>query len=601
MKKFIYKTNQFLLERYPTIWNTKLVWMLSIALILHLLFFVFGLFTLVNPIMLQERFVEQIFFENGSIFLSIVLSILLLVAWLIFMFKNNAFKNFYPTTRIKLFGQFLSYLLIIFSCTTFYISYQYGLKTYIGSTYSDAQVNKEIEIANDAALFLSENLKDYTLNKRRFPKPFYNLYCETNAKFIDFEKPHLTFEDDNYQYYSLRQVETPLDDPYNASVEVRSRDDNDSLSTNTGYVYSETLDSTRIYFFKDTVVNMQSFIKTAKPSYYNFSSTFFVSTNDTLKDDNYRYDYNYDEYLDYDYNYNYNTSFFIRHQLRNKRNYELLKRNDKDEIEQLLEDFLKFSNNYKIDHNLTANEWLDLVYHPNNFEVKNFIRDTKKSKYAYDSPIAVDRTKTEEFYYNHLTNYHYQNSALRNVFENIESIKASDPLEGIHIFIWLAFMIATIIFIFRTTGLKHLLFSIITVGVLALTISLFTALIFYMINSNEDLGLYFVAYFTLALATLILIIPIAFYKKIKKLIVSICLNISIVGFPLYLLLIISIISMHQRDICDNDINYYKTYYKCDTLFDLFEFGWSWVLFFCGILFIYLYTNVIKNWKSLPEG
>ena len=64
MKKFIYKTNQYLLERYPTIWNTKLVWMLSIALVLHLIFFVFGLFTLVNPKMLQDSNVEYIFFEN---------------------------------------------------------------------------------------------------------------------------------------------------------------------------------------------------------------------------------------------------------------------------------------------------------------------------------------------------------------------------------------------------------------------------------------------------------------------------------------------------------------------------------------------------------
>ena len=96
MKTFIYKTNQYLLERYPTIWNTRLVWMLLAAVTLHLLFFVFGFFTLTNPEMLQERRVTNLFFENGSIFLSVIISILVVVTWIIYMFKNNAFKNFYP-------------------------------------------------------------------------------------------------------------------------------------------------------------------------------------------------------------------------------------------------------------------------------------------------------------------------------------------------------------------------------------------------------------------------------------------------------------------------------------------------------------------------
>ncbi|MEM5564443.1 hypothetical protein WNY78_04990 [Psychroserpens sp. AS72] len=598
MKKFIFKTNQYLLERYPTIWNTKLVWMLSIAILLHIVFFVFGLFTLANPKMLQERNVQSIFFENGSIFLSIVISILLLVAWVIYMFKNNAFKNFYPSTRLKLFGQFISYIIIIFSCTTFYISYQYGMKTQIIATYPDEQVNKEIEIANDAALFLSEDIADYTLNKRRFPKPFYELYCEDNSKFIDYDKSYLSFEEDDYQYYSLRTIETPIDEPFNNTIIEGSSDS----YQNTGYVFNKTTDSIRTYYFKDSVVNVQGLVKTAFPSYYNMSSTFFVSRNDTLNDDDdYKYDYsyndyNYNDYLDYDYNYK--TSFSLRDRLRNKRNYELLERNDKQEIKQLLEDFLKFSNYYKIDHSLTTVGWLNLVYHPNNFEVKNFIRDEAKSEYDYPEVIAVDRTKTEEFYYNHLTDYHYENSALRNVFENIESIKASDPLESIHVFMWIAFFFAAIIFVFRVTGLKQLLFSIITVGVLTLTISLVAALIFYLAG-NGDAAEYFMVYLILVIATLILLIPIVFYKRIKKLVVAICLNISIVAFPLYILLILVIINMHQLDACNKyyrDINYH-----CNTIFDLFEFGWSWILFFCGIIFIFFYTKIIKNWKSLPEG
>lgn len=599
MKNFIYKTNQYLLERYPTIWNTRLVWMLLSAATLHLIFFVFGFFTLSNPEMLQERYVKDIFFDNGSIFLSVIISILLLVAWLIYMFKNNAFKNFYPTNSFKLFGQFISYLVIIFACTTFYLSYQYGLKTYIASAYPDAQVTKEIQIANDAYLFLSEDLKEYTLDKRRFPKPFYELYCEDNTKFIDYNKPHLSFEEDSYQYYSLRTVETPRDEPYN---DVIAESYNDSTKNN-GFVFSKTVDSIRTYYFKDSVVNMQEKIKTPFPSYYNMSSTFFVSSNDELNDEFYsyndNYDYDYEGYSDYDYNSR--TSFSKRHQLRNKRNYELLERRDKAEIKQLLEDFLVISNGYKIEHNLTSNEWLNLVYHPNNFEVKNFIRDEAKSEYDYPTSIAIDITKTEEFYNNRLTDYHYENSALRNVFENIESIKSSQPIETIHIFMWIAFFFACIFFIFRITGLKQLLFSIITVGVLILIISLIAALLFTVVGGNENSAIYFISYLALALGTLILCIPIFFYNGIKKIVVAICLNISLIGFSLYLFLIVGIISMHQNDACRDDLDYYKSYYDCDTLIESVGLSWSWILFAVGIIFIFFYTKVIKNWKALPEG
>lgn len=595
MKTFIYKTNQYLLERFPTIWNTRLVWMLAIAICLHLVFFVFGYMTLSNPKLLQERFVKSIFFENGSVFLSIIISVLLLVGWLIFMFKNNAFKNFYPTNLGKLFGQFLSYVLIILTCTSFYISYQYGLKVYIASTYSDTQINKEIQVANDAALFLSKDISDYKISQRRYPKPFYDLYCEVNNKFIDFEKPHLNFEDDSYQFYTLRIEEVSIKDHYRYISNIEP--DNDSI--NNRYVFTKISDTTRTYFYKDSVVNMAPFVKSTLPTYYNMSSTFFVSKNDTLQDDAYNFDYNYSDYSNYDYLQK--SSFSKRSKYRNKRNYELLKQNNKNEIKQLLVDFLKFSDTYKIDHNLTAEKWFELVYHPNSFEVKNFIRTQAKDDYSYTHTVAIEQSKTETFYYDRLTDYHYENDALRNVFENIEDIKDSDPIETIHMFMWIAFIMSCLIFIFRITGLKHLLFSVITVGVLSLVISLTAALLFYLMQSNDDFSMYFISYFTLVIASIILLIPIFFAKRIKKLIVAIYLNISIIGFPLYLLLIIGIISMHQNDACLAHPDYNTDGFVCRTLMDTFDVGWSWILFFSGIIFIYFYTKVIKNWKSLPQG
>ncbi|WP_299123729.1 hypothetical protein [uncultured Winogradskyella sp.] len=598
MKKFIYNTNQYLLERFPTIWNTRLAWMLLIALMLHVIFFMFGFITLTNPETLHERSIISIFFKNGTVFLSIIISILLLVVWLIYMFKNNGFKNFYPTSGSKLFGQFFAYAIIIFSCSTFYLSYQYGLKTYIASTYNDAQINKEIEIANDAALFFSENVSDYTIDNRRYPKPFYELYCEKLNEFIDFDEAYLEFGDKYYQFYSLYTKEVPLTDRY--SYAYQNTIDN-SDSTNFKLVYSKIKDTLRVLYFKDTVVNVKPFIKTAKPSYYNASSTFFISRHDALIVDH--YNFNHQLYSEYDdYSYNYNPKYSIRHQLRNKRNYELLERNDKDEIKKLLEDFLKFSNYYKIPNNITADQWFNLVYNPGNFEVRSFIRTIPKTKYEYETAISLEQTKYEKFYTDYVTDYHLEHNKLSNVFENIEEIKASNPfMESIHFFMWLTFFLACVIFMFRITGLKPLLFSVLTIGVLALFISLLTALLFYIMRDYDDIISYFILYIVLIISLIILAIPIFFIETTKKLIVAICLNISILGFPLLLFLIIGIISMHQEEACRNSLDYSLGNYKCDTLIESLGFNWSYVLFALGIIFIFFYSKNIKKWKSLPEG
>ena len=39
------KIEQYLLERYPSLWNTKIVWLLGIAFCAHLFFFLFGFFS----------------------------------------------------------------------------------------------------------------------------------------------------------------------------------------------------------------------------------------------------------------------------------------------------------------------------------------------------------------------------------------------------------------------------------------------------------------------------------------------------------------------------------------------------------------------------
>ncbi len=588
MKKFIYKTNQYLLENHPIIWNTKLLWVSITAIILHVLFFLFGYVAITNPKILHEYGAKHIFFDNGMVYISIILSILILVIWLIFLFKNNAFKSFYPTSRLKIFKHFLIYLIITFSTTTFYISYNLGVKSYISFKYDDVSIEKKITASNAAALFFSKNTLDYTINQRCYPPPFDTLYCEIyNGITRTKDTLSLRFLDYHYKYYTLYEKE--------GSINQMLMD-----STYIGYVYYKTKDTIRTYYFKDTVFDILPHVQTVKPSYFNHSKIFYPSQKDKFEHDDIQY--NYSEYNDFDYDqYNYRSGFNKSNQLRNKLNYDLLKRNDPNEIKNVLSEFLIICDQYEIKHNLNADNWFDMVYHPDdNFELKNLIRNEPKNDFQFVP--TEPQTAVDTFYKNHITNYYLDNDSLRKVFENIEEIKESNPfLQSIHFFMWFAFFFSALIFMFRVTSLKSLLFTLISIGVLTIFVILLTVFYAYITKFNDNSAGYFVSYLSFVLGSIILSIPIFYAEKIKKLIVSICLNISIAGFILYIFLIMTIISLHQSDACIGNYTFDFSNEKCFNLLGSLGLTWSYILFILNLFFMYVYSGVIKKWKALPEG
>lgn len=597
MKAFINKIDKFLLNRHPLVWNTKLLWMLIIALFLHLIFFILGALALTNVEQLHEYGAKSIFFKNGTVYVSIIISILLLVIWCIQLFKNNAFKNFYPTSRLKLFKEFLSYVIIIFCVTTFFLSYNYGVKTYISSAYSDDKIKNEITTANKAAIFFSDEIEKYTINQKRYPKPFDSLYCEvftgnlepherlnnhltTSVLPYNDSLPHTKFLDIKYFYYTLSSKEGVIEDAYNNS-------------DYSGFVFFESLkDSKRNYFYKDSIFDVSQLIETSSPSYFNYSSTFYYLKRNTTE--------RFDDYLDYTYSNSvgYNENPFSELKLQsNKTTYQLLNRNNPNEIKKILNHFLLLCESYKIKHNLDVETWFSLVYHPSKFEVTNLIR--KEPKLDYSFKVTTANTPLEKFETDILTDYYIQHDDLRNLFSNVETIKKSTPYkESIHFFIWLTMLLATVILMLRTTGLKPLIFSIIVTGVLALVVGLTTTLFAFSTNLNDNTTGYFAAYLSLVLGTIILLIPLCFREQFRKSIIAICVNISMSGFILYVFLIVLIISLHQDDACPNR---YDPINNCFNLLTDIGILWSFILFVINLIFLYFYMGVIKNWKGLPEG
>ena len=625
---FINKINKYLIERYPTIWNTRIVWMLAINLLVHILFYFIGFVSHSNPVSLQSSRVIDDYFSSGVIMIHIIISMLLLVGWLVYMFKNNGFKNFYPTSNIKLFGQFVCYLVIVFASITFYFSYMFGLRSYVNVAYPNDELVKNVEIINKAYPFLSVGYQDYTLDKKAYPKPFYDLYCETNSDLIDHNKKYFETNGYEYQFYSLYKVAIAARDT-NGDFKYPAAE----YKNGTDLAYKEVVNDTCMYYFKKDVVDLSADIKTSNLSYYNFSRVFYTLSFDEI--DFYdRYNYSYTssystETAVYDINPNINKNYEFSKQFS-----AILDRKNPEEIKKILNDFLQISNKYQIRTNLNANEWFKLIYHPDNFEVKNFIfEDEHTYAYPIDSAAAiVDTLRTDvaaataavpeetavveaaeaaavavaevagssdkmyHYYNKNLTKNYYEVNDLSDFLRSVELIKNVDFVSrNIHVYIWIAFFFSTLIFSFRVTNLRSVIFTGITTGVLGLLIGLMVLVYSMSLGGDEE---YFAAYLVLIIATIIILIPFLLLTSASKLFSSIFMNMTINGFVLYLLLILGIISMHQSKACyDENYNYKE---NCITILEYLDMYTSYLLLAAGLLFLFLYTAVIKKWRAVPE-
>lgn len=601
------KINQKILERFPSVWNTKLVWILLITFCIHLVFFIIGLISHLDPVSLQSYYVVNDYFESGLILANVVISILIIVGWLVYMFKNNSFKNFYPTSSFSLFGQFVQYLIIIFVSTTFYYSYMFGFQTYINAKYDDTKMIKQIELINKVYPFLTFDPNEYLITQKQYPEVFANLYCETDPSEIDFSKKVYTYYDSYYQFNELYSVTVTERDSLGRFIYPQREAEN--------YIplaYSNEQEKKCIFYFKKNVADVSDYINNANMNFGNFSSVLY--TFGTGK--GYNYNRIYEEYSKPD---EIDSSIGMQ---QNKQVVELLKRANREEFKQLFNEFLALSNSYQIKHNLTDETWLKLVFNPPTFDVQNFILKNEPVLDGYNDYPTYDEsqgvveavayqggegntqenplvTERREFIKNATKMNYYEIDNLKSLLENVDEVKNSNFVaDSIAIFLWMAFSFSTLIFSFRVTNLRALLFSIITAGVVGLVSSLFFVGIAFV--AGEKI-IFSVFYYGIIVGAFIIFMPLIAPNFGSKLFRSILINISLNGFVAYVFLIIGTIAAHQESACRELNATQDEYMPCDTILDSFGVSfWSFTFLICGIIFILLYSSVIKKWKASPE-
>ncbi|MCT4206192.1 hypothetical protein HZP44_15205 [Elizabethkingia anophelis] len=121
-----------LLLKYPLLWNTRLIPMLIFGIGINAIYFLIGYFTGTVDFTEIYHYSDDVTFFTFSI----IISILALILWLVFYFRHNGFKAFYPKGNNSLFYEWTHIFIIVLSLSSFYFFFQWGKVTHQRSYYS---------------------------------------------------------------------------------------------------------------------------------------------------------------------------------------------------------------------------------------------------------------------------------------------------------------------------------------------------------------------------------------------------------------------------------------------------------------------------------
>ena len=155
------KINDILISKYPLLWNTKAVFVIPLAIIIHLLFYLAGF---IYPISIDELWQYYHFKEDSVVMLSVLISALFIIIWLVFYLRNNPFKSFYTLGRGYMFKEFVLIFTVFFSSATFFLSYKQGLYDNVDLKTNDINLIEESKVVNLSAHFIAFDYSDFNAN-----------------------------------------------------------------------------------------------------------------------------------------------------------------------------------------------------------------------------------------------------------------------------------------------------------------------------------------------------------------------------------------------------------------------------------------------------
>ena len=118
-----------------------MVLLLPLILLSHLVFFGLGFIMLTDSTLGISYYPWGNLFNGLPMLLNFIIIVLLLVGWLIYLFRNNAFERFYPVSRWQLFWRFVVYFAVIGGITSSSFSFMAGEKAKVYWRYTDSYIH----------------------------------------------------------------------------------------------------------------------------------------------------------------------------------------------------------------------------------------------------------------------------------------------------------------------------------------------------------------------------------------------------------------------------------------------------------------------------
>ncbi len=190
---------KYLLINQPLLWNLKIVPITFLLILFHILFFIIGYLNgELNFLETERNYGSDN--EAITIFFGILSSIIILILWIVYYFKNNAFKSLYPKNNFSLFKEWLLILAISLLLSTFSVSFFLGKNIKIRSYFTENELKKRCETISEASIFyegsfqeakeievkINDTLKNVPLDYFLFKGKKYNLNSLINKNVESF-------------------------------------------------------------------------------------------------------------------------------------------------------------------------------------------------------------------------------------------------------------------------------------------------------------------------------------------------------------------------------------------------------------------------------
>lgn len=412
------KIQQHLLEHHPLLWNMRLHHIVAISLCLHLIHFIIGFLSFSDILSMGYSDAGQMFFSGPFALFSIVGSGIVLVLWLVKVFRNNALKRFYPISKAKVFAQLLILFLVCSLNMTYYYSYTYGFVVH-GQMKTDIAANeKDQEIYAAVEAYLQESRSAYNIDNRCYPSPFpmtrkYKNADSTQVTYIEGAAASTVNVDTNGLYYVGK-------DGKNYSVQNR-----DSMCGFTEFSYLNYCCAEKSYNDNDTAFDAGE-----------------IQTNANLA----------------------------------TATTQAALQNHPEKIKADMIAFLKLCDKYNVKYKLNVDDWFKWVYNPPYFPVTYTIQNVYYNPIAkYDNYTAAVDESGSSF---NPKQYFVQRNKLEYILDNTYQIHHYHINANVFsfMFYW-ALSISLLLFVFRASSKRVWVISLIAGALFCLLVGAFTAVI----------------------------------------------------------------------------------------------------------------------------